>query len=202
MALTTMIKLAAPAHKIAVASTGRCDALLHRRNPTAATAPVPAPLPAPARHPLLVRRSRTFLHRHALGSRHDDRMCRASGTFLWRLAGEMRERNRHSQRPGFGQSHTFAIDRQPNAHARALAHAAADVEIAAMQSHQPFDDRQSETGAAMSAVIACTRLEIRLADAGEILLVDSNAVVLEPQRHILDASRRRRLTRSVTNSVD
>src|SRR5580704_9739990 len=184
MALTTMIKLAAPAHKIAVASTGRCDALLHRRNPTAATAPVPAPLPAPARRPLLVRRSRTFLHRHALGPRHDDRMCRASGTFLWRLAGEMRHRNRPSRRPGFGQSQTFAIDREPDTHPRALAYAAADVEIAAMQSHQPFDDRQSETGAAMSAVIACPRLEIRLADAGEILLVDANAAIFDHERDV------------------
>src|ERR1700722_5137651 len=102
MALTTMIKLAAPAHKIAVASTGRCDALLHRRNPTAATAPVPAPLPAPARRPLLVRRSRTFLHRHALGSRHDDRMCRASGTFLWGWPGKNANRIRNSLRRAFG----------------------------------------------------------------------------------------------------
>ena len=184
MALTTMIKLAAPAHRIAVASTGRCDALLHSRNPTAATAPVPAPLPAPARRPLLVRRSRTFLHRHALGSRHDDRMCRASGTFLWRLAGEMRERNRHSQRPGFGQSHTFAIDRQPDAHAGALADAAADVDFAAMQPHQAFDDRQSEAGSAMAAVIGGARLEIRLADAGEIFLVDADAVVFDHERDV------------------
>src|SRR6476469_1479507 len=127
MALTTMIRLAAPAHKIAVASTGRCDALLHRRNPTAATAPV-EPLPAPARRPRLVLRSRTFLHRHALGPRHDDRMCRASGTFLWRLAGEMRHRNRHSRRPGFGQSHTFAIDREPDTQPRERAEGAQEVQ--------------------------------------------------------------------------
>src|ERR1700722_20268439 len=90
MALTTMIRLAAPTHKIAAASTGRWAAVLHRRSPTAASAAVAIPLPA--RRLLLVRRSGTLLHRHAFRLAHHDRVCRASGAFLWRLTRNLGHR--------------------------------------------------------------------------------------------------------------
>jgi hypothetical protein len=96
MALTTMIRLAAPAHTMAVASTGRWAAVLHSRPPTAASAAVAKPLSARRAllAPLLPRRSRTFLHRHAFRSRPDDSICRASRAFLWRLAGDRSHRRR------------------------------------------------------------------------------------------------------------
>src|SRR3984885_8749028 len=90
MALTMMIRLAAPAHTAAVASTGRCAAVLHKRDPTAASAAVANP--RSARRLLLVRRSGTLLHRHALGSTRPDRIWRASCAFLWRLGRPRRHR--------------------------------------------------------------------------------------------------------------
>src|SRR5262249_41739750 len=166
-----MITLAATVHIRAPASTGRCAALLHTRSPTAASAPV-APPPVATRR-FLARRSRTFLHRPAIGARHEHRVCRTRRAFLWRSACWFgaRDRHRHGPRPN---ARAFAIDREPHAHAGALADAAGDVEIDAVQPHQSFDDRQSETGAAMPAIVRCARLEIRLADAGEVLLVDSD----------------------------
>src|SRR5262249_47476278 len=164
-----MITLAATVHISAPASTGRCAALLHTRSPTAASAPV-APPPVPANRRFLVRRSRTFLHRPAVGPRYEHRMCRTRGTFLWRLARRIGDRSGPRRGP-CPNARAFAIDRQPHAHAGALADAAGDVEIAAVQPHESFDDRQSETGAAMPAIVRCARLEIRLANAGEILLV-------------------------------
>src|SRR3984885_12971136 len=44
---------------------------------------------------------------------------------------------------------------------------------------QPLDDRKAETGATVTAVIGRARLEIRLADAGQVLVTDADAVVLD-----------------------
>src|SRR6185312_12949488 len=89
----------------------------------------------------------------------------------------------YRQRSRFGHAHAFAIEREPHADARALSYATADLDIAAVQPDQPFHDRQSETGAAMTAIVARTRLEIRLADAREILLVNTDAIVFDHERH-------------------
>src|SRR5215831_217209 len=53
----------------------------------------------------------------------------------------------------------FAVDRQTHGHPRAGAEPAADVHVAAVQTHQAFDDRQAETGAVVPPVIRCARLE-------------------------------------------
>ena len=63
---------------------------------------------------------------------------------LDRLGDRQRSTSSRARRP-----HLLAIDRQAHRDAGALADAAADVELAAMQRDQPLDDREAEPGAVM-----------------------------------------------------
>jgi len=87
-----------------------------------------------------------------------------------------------AKRPGNGlflrRSCPLAIERQAHRDPRALADPAADVQFAAVQPHQAFDDGKSEAGAAMTAIVRSTGLKVGLADARQILVTDADAVVL------------------------
>src|SRR5262249_55703882 len=70
---------------------------------------------------------------------------------------------------------TFAIERQPHGHARPLAHATADVDVAAVQIHQALDDREPEAGAVAPAAVGTARLEKGFAEPRQIGLADADA---------------------------
>ena len=72
-----------------------------------------------------------------------------------------------------------AIERQADADAGALPQPAADIDPAAVQRDQPLDDGQAEPGAVVTPVVARARLEERIADAGEIVVADADAGVLD-----------------------
>ena len=110
--------------------------------------------------------------------------CRSThlrgGDFAGRLCRQvMCDRSRSRSGSLFARQRAFAIERQTYVDPGALADAAANVDFAAVQPHQSFDDRQTETGAAMTAVIGSARLKVRLADAGQIFFVDADAVVFD-----------------------
>src|SRR5262245_3650052 len=71
----------------------------------------------------------------------------------------------------------FAIDRQANGDAGALPKPALDANVAAVQRQQALDDRNAEPGAVMAAVVGRARLEERIADARQVLGVDTDARV-------------------------
>ena len=66
--------------------------------------------------------------------------------------------------------HALAVDRQTHDHARAFADTAADIDVAAMQFHQAFDNGETEPGAFVPPLVASSGLEEGLADARQIHL--------------------------------
>src|SRR4051812_9663393 len=55
----------------------------------------------------------------------------------------------------------FAIEREANRDARSLAEAALDIDAAAVQGNQAFDDRQAEPGAVIRPCVGAARLKER-----------------------------------------
>src|SRR5437764_3463572 len=68
----------------------------------------------------------------------------------------------------FDDARLFAVERQPHRDTGAGAEAAADRQLAAVQRHQPLDDRQAEAGAVVRPVIGGAHLEERIADVRQI----------------------------------
>src|SRR5580693_8757858 len=162
-ALTTITMVAAIAPRMAKESTGRSMSCIHSRAPND-----PASVPARALPRLLsLRRSRTFLHR----------ACRLYGRSIGRLFHRNDDRTDHAMGTFFRRPRPFAIERQGNRDAGALADPAADREFAAMQPHQSLDDGKAQARAGMAAVIGGAGLEIRLADPRQILVADADAIV-------------------------
>src|SRR5262245_26014668 len=161
--LTRIATTAAVPNTTATAARG-LQPSARNRLPPASPASSAAAFPRPVRAPRL----RTFLHRNV--GRHVDRA-------------------RH-QAPDRGLSDPDlaamadrrAIERQMEGDARALAEAALNLELAAVQRKQSLDYGDAEPGAVVTAVIARARLEERLADAGQILDADADAVVLDRDR--------------------
>src|ERR1700691_6175040 len=77
------------------------------------------------------------------------------------------------------RSCTLAVQWQAHGDTCALADPAADREFAAVQPHQALDDGEPQPGPAVAPVERGTRLEVRLADARQILIADSDAVILD-----------------------
>src|SRR5262245_51886597 len=99
------------------------------------------------------------------------------------LAGD---RKRRGGRLRFGRRRTrlLAIERQADGHARALAERRLHIDLAAMQGDQAFDDRQSEPGAVVPAVIGRPRLEERRTDTRQVGLADADAGILDGDRDV------------------
>ena len=89
-----------------------------------------------------------------------------------------------------GGARTIALDRQTHGDARALAEAAADVDLAAVQADEALDDRQAETRPVLAAVIRCIGLEEGLAQARQVGLADADAVILDGDREIRPIAQR------------
>src|SRR5262245_6191757 len=70
---------------------------------------------------------------------------------------------------------TFAVDRQADRNARALTDPAHDLDLTAMQRHQPLNDREPQSGSIVATVVGRARLEERIADARHVLGVDPDA---------------------------
>ena len=62
---------------------------------------------------------------------------------------------------------------------RALAELAFHIDLAAMQGDQALDDRQSEPGAVVAAVIGRARLEERIAEPRQVAFADADAGILD-----------------------
>src|SRR4029077_3421841 len=70
------------------------------------------------------------------------------------------------------------LEGQPHGDARSLSEPALDIDLAAMQMHQAFDDRQAKTGAVVAAIIGGASLEKCLAQTRQIGLTDAHAGIL------------------------
>src|SRR5450755_2060652 len=89
----------------------------------------------------------------------------------------------------FGGAPALAIEREPHGHPRALAEAAAHVDFAAMQFHQPLDDGEPEAGAVVGAGMRSAHLEERIAEPAEVLGRNADAGVLHRHHEELAVDR-------------
>src|SRR4029453_5930026 len=63
----------------------------------------------------------------------------------------------------------FPFPRQADRNSRALADPAHDLDLTAMQCHQPLNDREPQSGSIVATVVGRARLEERIADARHVL---------------------------------
>src|SRR4029077_19811513 len=74
---------------------------------------------------------------------------------------------------------------QPHGDARSLSEPALDIDLATMQMHQAFDDRQAQTCAVVAAIIGGASLEKCLAQTRQIGFTDAHACVLNRHGEVL-----------------
>src|SRR3974390_1482510 len=74
---------------------------------------------------------------------------------------------------------SFAANRQSHRHAGSFAKPAAYLNVAVVQTDQPFDDGKAKPGAVLAAIVGRIRLEERLAQARQIGFTNTDARILD-----------------------
>src|SRR5437763_14786964 len=85
---------------------------------------------------------------------------------------------------GLHDARLFAVDRQTHRDGRAYPDAALDIDLAAMKLDEPLHDRKPKSRSIVWPVVGRARLEEGIADMPQLVLADTDAVILDAQHPV------------------